>query len=1171
MPSRFVHLHNHTEYSLLDGATRIPDMVKRAVELEMPALAITDHGVMFGAMEFYFECLKKGIKPIIGMEAYMAPSGRQVKQGREEKSAYHLLLLAKNLEGYRNLCKLHTVAALEGFYYKPRIDREILREHASGLIGTTTCLGSEVCEALMDGDYKKALGIAAEYKEIFEDGSFFVELQDHGLEKQHRIKDDLLKIAKELKLPLLATNDSHYLCREKYDAHDVLLCIGMGEQVENKNRMRFETNEFYLKDPKEMEALFGDLPEALENSLHIAEMCDLELGKSRAPMPKPVLPPGKASLEHLQEIAEAGLRERRPNPGEADWERLHYELGIIQKTGFEDYFLLVREFAQYAREQSIAFGVRGSAAGSLVSYTIGITDVDPLEYDLTFERFLNPERVSMPDIDMDFEDERRDEVIKYVVDRFGKEQVAQIVTFGTLGAKAAIKDAGRVMGFQPKETDRICKTIPNVPGTTLDDALEKAPDFKFLYDREPEVKRLVEVAKEIEGTARHAGVHAAGVVISDGPLTDYIPLYRGQDGQSITAFEMGILEKIGLLKMDFLGLSNLTVLSQCVQNIAKTHPDLPKLDWRTLELDDAKTYELLGRGDTVGVFQLESDGMRRNIIGLKPQSVRELAAMVALYRPGPMEHIPTFIDGKFGRKPIEYLDERMRPILAETYGIIVYQDQVLKLVQALAGFTLGRADLLRRAMGKKDKAAMDEMEVEFMKGCADNGVTTDTAKRVWELLLPFAGYAFNKAHAVCYALIAYQTGYLKANFPTEYMAALLEVYRSREDKVTRFIEECRRQSIVVLPPDINHSELGFVVEKRVPKGFQGAIRFGLGAIKGVGDALVQRILEDRAENGPYTHLFEFCDRTKPFGMTRTALEPLIYSGALDTLGPNRRVLREVMEGALQFADEAHRQRVAGQDSLFGGGEESAPALGYPDLPVMDPPSRSDILSWEKQVMGIYLSDHPLRGLERSIRKESSHTCANAQELEDGSRVTLVGVIVAWRTQITKRGDKMGYLTLEDFSGQISGFVPPTTLNRIGDKLGKDKVVKVQGAVAQRQRFNSQEVQVELRVDDTEDFSAQFEAVDADDMSSGTVYIRLEAARTEHVLALRKVIEKNPGDYRVIVEVANNGHTVPYELIHTVNPSPEVVKALEKCMARGKVELIENEMLVPDMSSVQQAD
>lgn len=1146
----FVHIHNHTEYSLLDGANRIPQMVARAKELGMPALAITDHGVMFGVMEFYYECRKQGVKPLIGMEAYVAPNGRHVKTGREENQTFHLLLLARNLEGYRNLCKLHTVAALEGFYHKPRIDHELLKDHAKGLIGTSACLGSEVCRQLMAGDYDRAQWLAGMYKEIFDEGCFFIELQDHGLREQREIAGSLARIAKELSLPLVATNDAHYLCKGDATAHDVLLCIGTGALVSDARRLRFETEEFYLKSEEEMRALFPDHPEAIENTLLVAEMCDLELGKQRALMPQPNLPEGVESADHLRRLAEQGLRERIANPDRHAWERLNYELGVIKECGFDDYFLLVLEFAQFTRDQRIAYGVRGSAAGSLVSYCVGITDVDPLHYDLTFERFLNPERVSMPDIDMDFQDDRRDEVIQYVSERFGTERTAQIVTFGTLGAKAALRDAARVMGYAPSEADRLCKTIPGVPvGITLEQAEHTLPEFVQMVRGEPKLARLVEVAKSIEGLARHPGVHAAGVVISRDPLAEHIPLYRGNEGQPVTAFEMGILEKIGLLKMDFLGLSNLTVLARTVEHIRRRRGE--EVDLQRIPLDDQKTFDMLSRGETVGVFQLESAGMRRAIVELKPNSVKELAAMVALYRPGPMEHIARFVDNKFGRALPEYLDERMRPILEETYGVIVYQDQVLKLVQALAGFSLGKADVLRRAMGKKDKVAMAEMKEEFRAGAEANGLSAKTVEQIWELLLPFAGYAFNKAHAVCYALIAYQTAYLKARYPVEYMAGLLEVYRGSGDRVTAFIEECRRQKIPVLPPDVNRSGVNFTIED-TPKNGQ-AIRFGLAAIKGVGENLVQAMIEEREGAGPYTHLFEFCERMKPHGITRTALEPLVRAGALDGIEPNRSKLLAVLDAALLFGDQAYRNQQAGQDSLFG---DAAPELnlGYPMLPDAPALSRAEILAMEKDVMGIYVSDHPLRGYERALRRTATHSCAAVAELEDGETVKLAGVVAAARPITTKNGNRMLAVTLEDLTGQVSCMVFAAKLDKLAPVLAKDSVVEVGGRVSLRERPGSKgEKTLEVAIFDAAPLPPPSgPAGETDEASPGTLVIKLERATRSQLQGLRQTIERHPGDFMVEIHLGSGERSLMIEPLRRVAYTKEFEQALRKTTPTGRL-------------------
>ncbi|MDH4387800.1 MAG: DNA polymerase III subunit alpha [Fimbriimonas sp.] len=1146
MPQNFVHLHNHTEYSLLDGANRIPDLINRAVELGMPGMAISDHGVMFGVMEFYMEAKKKGIKPILGVEAYVAPRGMDKKDGRADRENFHLLLLAKDLEGYRNLCKLSSIAALKGFYGKPRVDHDVLRAHSKGVIATSACLGSEVCQALMKGEYDQAQYIAGMYAEMFGQENFFIELQDHGLKEQHDIFEPLCKIARELKLQTIATNDAHYLCKGDSKAHDVLLCVQTGELVANTNRMKFETDEFFIKTQEEMAALFPEHPEAIENTLRVMEMCNVELDKSRAPMPQPNIPGGLDSTSYLRQLCEEGLLKRARNP-ESKLERLNFELGIIEQTGFADYMLLVREFAQESRDRGIFFGVRGSAAGSLVGYALGITDVDAVDYDLTFERFLNPERISMPDIDMDFEDARRDEIIKWVTERFGEDHVAQIVTFGTMAAKAAIKDCGRVLGYTNQETDKITKLIPGVPGMTLDKAYKEVTEFRETIKADPRIQSLFDTAKSVEGMARNSGVHAAGIVISRDPLVDYVPLYKGNDGQAITAYEMGILEKIGLLKMDFLGLSNLTVLAKCVALIRQSQGI--EVDPRNADEADQKTWDMLARGETTGVFQLEGGGMTRWVTQLKPASVRELAAMVALYRPGPMGEIPKFIDYKFGRAKPTYLDERMEPILRETYGIIVYQDQVLKLVQALAGFSLGKADILRRAMGKKDLKEMQRMQVEFLEGTRKNEIRDEDANKVWELLLPFAGYAFNKAHAVCYAILSHQTAFLKANYPVEYMAALLAVYRTKEDRVTAFIEECRRMKITVLPPDVNASDADFSIEKVKNRA---VIRFGLGAIKGVGDGIVEAIIKDRTENGPYSHLFEFCERVRPNGMNKTALDSLIKSGSLDSIDSNRAKLIEHADGAMVFADNLAKSKAAGQDSLFLGEAEDVTATNYPVIPDTDPYGRSEKLAFEKEVLGIYVSDHPLRGLERVLQKAATNTCASIEEAEEGSKVKLAGVIASTRTILTKSGNKMLSMTLEDFTGVARCIVFAGTLEKFASALTKDQVVTITGEVVVNERQG--EKTSEIRLFEAKPLEGSLDIDLQNLVDQAGLYIKIARSTKNDLSVFRRLIEDHPGDHEVFIQMLPESDYLPIPLGMMVKPSDMLCAELRKLFGRESVDL-----------------
>jgi len=1148
MSKPFVHIHNHTEYSLLDGMQRIGPMVERAKELSQPALAITDHGAMYGALEFYLECKAQGVKPIIGMEAYVAPEGRMVKAGREEKSTYHLLLLAKNETGYKNLAKLATISSLEGFYYKPRIDHEVLREHAEGLIGTTTCIGSEINQYLLAGDYEKARRTAELYKEIFGHDSFFVELQNHKLKEQETMQAGLLRIAKELDLPLVCTNDAHYKCKGDYDAHNVLICIQTNRKVSD-DRM-FENNEFFLKSEDEMREVFGDFPEALSNAGHIADMCDVSLETGRVELPDPDIPEGSTPSQHMVDLATKGLEERFINVNDEHWNRLNYELDIIGKTGFEKYFLLVREFANFTRDQGIYFGVRGSAAGSLVSYCLGITDVDPLKYGLTFERFLNPERIAMPDIDMDFEDARRDEVIRYVRDRFGEDRVAQIITFGTLGAKAAIRDAGRVMGRNVIEVDRLCKTIPTTPGVTIAEALERVPEFKNAYSEDAGAKALIDTAQSIEGICRNAGVHAAGVVISKDPLIDVVPLTRGNDGQTVTQFPMEMLEKCGLLKMDFLGLSNLTVLARAVENIKAAGKG--EIEILKLPLDDEKTYHLLAEGATVGVFQLESGGMTRSVQALKPQSVHELAAIVALFRPGPMDHIETYIQAKHGRKKPKVLDERMEPILRETYGVIVYQDQVLQIVRALAGFTLGEADVLRKAMGKKDSQAMADTQAKFVQGAVANGMEAKTAEKIFELLKPFAGYAFNKAHAVCYAMLAYQTAYLKANYPVEFMAALVGVYRGKEDRVVGCIEECRRMSIEVLQPDINQSRQDFIIET---EDGRARIRFGLGAIKGIGDAAIQGLLKAR-EDGPFEHIFELAERGKEHGgLNKLALEALVKAGALDSLEPNRKKLLANIDTATAYAERAHRDKLAGQDSLFLGDSDPA-AVKYPTLPDVNPATRQENLAMEKEVTGLYLSDHPLRGFERAVQRSATHAITDIDEMSDGASVTLAGVVAGIRQIRTKsKNELMATLTLEDMTGQATVTVFPSQFSKSSHLLGKDQLVVVKGNLQHREAPDgSRRIEVisrsieQLHGGDTGDY-----AEDHSNRDSGVVKVQVFRATRTQLQAVKDLIALNPGDFRLSLEVGANGSTKHFETSYRVSDGPWIGE-LRRTLDQGFVKV-----------------
>lgn len=1120
---RFVHLHTHTEYSLLDGANRIQPLVNKALSMGMPALAITDHGVMSGAIEFYQACLDAGIKPIIGCEVYVAPRKRTDRDPRKDSSAFHLLLLAQNPTGYKNLIRLSTIASLEGFYYKPRVDHEVLQQYSEGLIATSGCLSSEVCIALIQRDYDKALRIAGFYRDLFGKENYFIELQDHGLSEQKAIREGLIKLSRELGVPLICTNDVHYLSAEDARAHDVLLCVQTGKTIHDEDRLRYGSNEFYLKSPEQMAQLFPDHPEALENTLRIAEMVDLRLEFGRVHLPEPDLPPEYTAIQYLAHLAREGMKQRY-NPVTPQVEqRLAYELDVIDRTGFAPYFLIVRDFAQFARDRGIFFGVRGSAAGSMVSYCIGITDIDPIDYGLTFERFLNPERVQMPDIDMDFEDTRRDEVIRYVTEKYGQDRVAQIGTFGTLGAKQAVRDVGRALGIPAQTVDQIARLIPVGPKVTIDSALRDSPELQALIENAPHLQELIEIAKRLEGVARHMSTHAAGVVISRDPLSEHVPLVRVGDGPPVTQYDMGSLEKIGLLKMDFLGLTNLTILAKTLKNIELTRGE--HIDLRSIPLDDHKTYEMLGQGDTTGVFQLESQGMRRNISELKPGDVRELAAMVALYRPGPMDHIPQYIRSKLGLQEIIYPHPRLEPILKETYGVIVYQDQVLQIVQALAGFTLGQADILRRAMGKKKAEDMEKMRSKFIEGAVRNGIDEEQAKELFGLIEPFAGYAFNKAHAVCYAMVAYQTAYLKANYPVEYFAALMAAHCDNQNRVVRYVEECRRRNIQVLPPDINRSDVDFTVEN-------GAIRFGLGAIKNVGKAAVEVILRARAQR-PFTSLFDFCvrilEQQSNFG--KSTVETLIQAGAFQSLVPNRNKLLSALEDTWSASQRAVHNRRIGQESLFA--DSLVHEVGEPPLPNVPELPHEQILAFEKDLLGVYLADHPLRSLQTHMMQMSVTSCNHLKEMPDGAQVRIAGVITAVRALRTKRGDRMAVITIEDLTGTMSATVFPTVHEKYQSLLTKDSLVILEGRVKHRDRLRiddsetdePSEVQVELVCEKVHALTNGSGSNGNGSNGNGnyaarTLHIRLTPAHRPALKVLREILTRHPGDARLILHVAS---------------------------------------------------
>ena len=1012
-----MHLHVHSEYSLLDGAARLEKLVERAKALKFPALALTDHGNLFGAVDFYTACEKAGVKPILGCELYVAPGSRFERSTQDGgyEGASHCTVLARTRAGYANLMKLVSKAYLEGYYYKPRVDRELLAQHADGLLVLSGCLNSEVSRLLSAGDEAKALQTAGWYQEVFGKDYYFMEVQSHGLEQQVAVTEGTIKIARALGAPLCGTNDSHYLEADHSRAHEALLCIQTGTTMSDPDRWKFSSNEFYVKSADEMRAVFKDLPEAYRNTLAVAERCNVDLQFGQFHLPKYQVPDGFTLDSYLEERAFEGLKGRYgSSPADAVVERLRYELGVVSKMGFSGYFLVVWDFISYARRQGIAVGPgRGSSAGSLVAYCLGITNVDPIRYGLIFERFLNPERISMPDMDIDFADDRRDEVIRYVVDRYGADRVAHIITFGTMGAKAVIRDVARVLGFSYGEADRLAKLVPGFPlNISLDEALEKAPALAEQVKRDQRVGEMWAVARALEGCTRHASVHASAVVISDEPLMERVPLYKDpKRPELITGYAMGPIEKLGLLKMDFLGLKTLTVISDALRLIKESRGI--ELDGDALPLDDARTYQLLTEARTFGVFQLESAGMRDALKRLKPQRIEDIIAMVALYRPGPMDLIEDFVNRKHGRSPIAYEHPLMEQVLQETYGIMVYQEQVMRLAADLAGFSLGEADTLRKAMGKKDRELMATQREKFVTGCKANKIDGRKAERIWDLIEKFAGYGFNKSHAACYGVVAYQTAYLKANYPTEFMAALLTSEMEKTDKIVQYVEETRAMGLRVEPPDVNVSRADFTVAGE-------AIHFGLAAIKNVGATAIESIVRTREADGRFAVLDDFCARVDLRLVNRRVVECLIKAGAFDSLQSTRAGLLAALDQAMDSGQRQQRDREEGQVSLFDvpGGGGAKPAAAPPAAARVPEWPPEEMLAYEREVLGFYLSGHPLEQYRDVARRIGALGAADLATRSTGARVLLLGQVSAFSESTTKSGNRMAFATLELVDGSV---------------------------------------------------------------------------------------------------------------------------------------------------------
>jgi DNA polymerase III subunit alpha len=1020
----FVHLHVHSQYSLLDGAIRFEDLFGLAKEYRMNAVALTDHGNMFGAIEFYQKAIQHGIKPIVGCEVYVAPGSRHDKKGGIGEGAYHLTLLVTNRTGYFNLLKLVSLAHLEGFYYKPRVDKEALQQYHEGLIALSGCMKGEVAVHAGRGEMKKALEVAEEYAKIFDQHRFYIELQNNGVEKQGVLNERLLEIAHDRSLPLAATNDCHYLHRQDAPAHEALLCIQTGKTLSEGDRMKFASDEFYFKSAEEMGALFGGHAEALSHTLEIAERCNLELRFEEKHIPKISVPPGESLNSTLEKMAREGLERRllvlqgeKSSPERRDpyLARLEEELKIIKSMGYAGYFLIVADFIHYAKSHRIPVGPgRGSAAGSLVAYSLNITDLDPIEYDLIFERFLNPGRKnSMPDVDVDFCMEGRDDVIRYVMEKYGKENVAQIITFGKMQARAVIRDVGRVMEIPYAEVDRIAKLIPGTLNITLDQALDQEPKLKELSKKDPRIESLFRVAKSLEGLARHASTHAAGVVIANKPLVEYLPLYRGQDGEVMTQYSMKDVEKIGLVKFDFLGLKTLTVVDHAIQLIEKDRG--VKLDISQIPLDDPETYGLLGSGSTSGIFQLESSGMRDLLTKLKPENFREIIALVALYRPGPLGSgmVDEFIKRKHGKEAIRYEVKDLEEILSDTYGVIVYQEQVMRIASKLANFSLEDADILRRAMGKKDPREMDTQKEKFLEGARKNRIHAKKAEKIFDLMAKFAEYGFNKSHSAAYALLAYQTAYLKAHYPLEFMAASLTSEVQNPDKIVKYLAECRELGAEILPPDINESDKSFTVAG-------GQLRFGLAAVKNVGDAALDAVLAERERGGKFRSLFDFGQRVDLRKVNRRVVESLIKCGAFDFSKVFRSQMLAALDDLLERSQSVQKRRGEPQMSMWA---ESGARVEerYPDIEEFP---EGQLIVFEKETIGFYISRHPLARFQEAIRRHTSDDTSTLAKRKNGGEVKVCGVVSELKEILTKKGDRMGFLTLEDMKGFVEVILFP---------------------------------------------------------------------------------------------------------------------------------------------------
>ncbi|NQS97366.1 MAG: DNA polymerase III subunit alpha [candidate division Zixibacteria bacterium] len=1136
----FIHLHNHSDYSLLDGAIKVEALLERVKELGMSSVALTDHGNMFGAINFYLKAMEIGVKPIIGIETYLSADDNLPFEGGQPL-LYHLVLLVKNKQGYQNLINLSSKAFIEGFYYRARITRQWLRQYSEGLLCLSACAKGEVAYHILQDNIEAARDAALFYQEIFGD-DFYLEAQNHGLPDEEKVLMEIFPLAEELGIKMVATNDCHYLLKEHTKSHDILLCIQTGKSIDDKNRLKYETEDLYVRSQQEMSEVFSDHPEVLENTLEVADKCDLELEFDTMHLPEFPLPPGSGA-ENVHQFLEMNVNQgvaRRfgESPPEEIRQRIEYELGVIKDMGFSGYFLIVKDFIDFARSREIAVGpARGSAAGSLVSYCLCITDIDPLRYGLLFERFLNPERVTMPDIDIDFADDRRDEVISYVREKYGESNVTQIITFGKMMARAVVRDVGRVMEIPYNEVDKIAKLIPYLPGMTLERAFKESPDLKTLVDSNPQYQEMMKHCRVLEGLNRHSGTHAAGVVITPTKLTDFTPLFKSRDGEITSQYDMNGLEAIGLLKIDFLGLKTLTIITNTLKLLAKKGI---KLNINDIPLNDEQTFRLFQEGKTVGIFQFESLKMREYLQKLKPARLDDLIAMNALYRPGPIKFIDDFIKRKHGQQKIRYLHANLEPILQETYGIIVYQEQVIRLANEIAGFSMGKSDRLRRAMGKKVPAEMQAMKKDFIQGIINNGLKEYIGKEIFDLVDKFAEYGFNKSHSAGYALVAYQTAYLKAHYPAEFMAATMTSEMGRDS--SRFmilVTECAEMGVNVLPPDINESGWDFTITEK-------GIRFGLGAVKNVGENPVKSIIDAREKAGGFTDIYQFIEEVDLRLVNRRAMESMIQVGAFDSIEPNRARLFASIDSIIAYGNAISDDRQKGQISMFDIANDAQMVFPQPELPQVQEWSQTDRLSREKELLGFYVSGHPLEKFRKQVESCSNPPIERLEAKSDGAPVRLCGIITSVKRKLTKKGDMMAIATLEDFTGSTEVLFFKDELERSSALLVPDQMVTLTGRVSTRE-----DEPVKIRAEKL----IPLEQARAAFTRSLQIEIDTSQLETGKLAKLEKLFAASPGDAQVIFTVNSAGNIIKLKSAkYTVSTENEFINDLGDLLGANCVKL-----------------